>query len=67
ENGAAVTVEKTDRPHDVEMTINMFSAAIIGAYTLDDFYYTDEAAWFCDNELFEKVFYKKPHMIMNKF
>ncbi len=63
----AVTVEKTDRPHDVEMTVNMFSSAILGVYSQEDYYFSDEVSWFCDNELFDKVFYKKPHMIMNYF
>lgn len=50
---------------DISMTINQFTAAIIGTYDVSDFEYLDLS--YKNEEVLRKVFYKKPCWINNSF
>ena len=52
---------------DIDMTINAFSSAILGAYDVADFAYMDGVSIHADADLVAKVFYKKPCFINNHF
>ena len=52
---------------DVEMTINIFSAAILGNYSTGDFEYMDGIKVYGDQETVGRVFYAKPCWINNFF
>lgn len=59
--------EDSDEKPDVEMSINVFSAAITGNYKTSDFPFIDGADVMCSYEKLQKVFYEKPCWINNYF
>ncbi len=52
---------------DVEMTVNVFSAAILGNYHAADFEYMDGVRVYGNQETINRVFYAKPCWINNYF
>jgi predicted acetyltransferase len=52
---------------DIEMTINVFSAAILGNYQTSDFEYMDGVKIYASRETAYRVFYAKPCWIHNYF
>jgi len=52
---------------DVEMTVNVFSAAILGNYNTGDFEYMDGVKFYTNQETANRVFYLKPCWINNYF
>lgn len=52
---------------DVEMTIQLFSASLLGDYDVQDWAYMDGAALRANRDAAERVFYKKPCWINNYF
>ncbi len=78
ENGAAAEVEFTALPvcpfgqtsrrdFDAELTVNVFSAAILGNYDTSDFTYMDGVKVYGNRETMDRVFYAKPCWINNYF
>lgn len=58
---------KTGKKADVEITVNIFSGAILGNYDVADFAYMEGVALHCDEKKVSQVFYKKPCWINNYF
>ena len=52
---------------DVEMTVNVFSSAILGNYNTSDFEYMDGVKVYANQETADRVFYAKPCWINNYF
>jgi hypothetical protein len=52
---------------DIEMTINQFSAAIVGKYNVTDFDYQEGIKLYCSKEKASDLFYRKPCWIHNYF
>lgn len=52
---------------DVEMPIDIFSAAIIGNYDVEDFNYMDGIQIHSSKDKLKNIFYKKPNWINNYF
>ncbi len=52
---------------DIEMTVNVFSAAILGNYSAADFEYMDGVKIYAKQEMARRVFYAKPCWINNYF
>ncbi len=52
---------------DIEMTVNIFSAAILGNYQTTDFEYMDGVKVYTDRKTVDRVFYAKPCWINNYF
>ncbi len=52
---------------DIEMTANVFSAAILGNYKAADFEYMDGVKVYTDQKTVDRVFYAKPCWINNYF
>ncbi len=52
---------------DVEMTVNVFSSAILGNYNISDFEYMDCVKVYANQEAASRVFYAKPCWINNYF
>lgn len=52
---------------DISMPINLFSAAITGSYSCDDFSFLDGITIHTDAKRLQSVFYKKPSFINNYF
>lgn len=52
---------------DIEMTINQFSAAIVGKYDVSDFDYQEGITLFCNKDNAAELFYRKPCWINNYF
>ena len=58
---------QTGQCADVEMTVNIFSSAILGNYHLSDFAYMDGVQIHANAETAARVFYAKPCWINNYF
>lgn len=78
ENDNAKQIDFTPRPlipfgtareqgADAEMTANVFSAAILGNYGIEDFAYMEGIKIYADPDAADRVFYKKPSWINNYF
>jgi predicted acetyltransferase len=78
ENGKAKDITFTPLPSspfgktgtqnvDIEMTVNVFSAAILGNYNAADFEYMDGVKIYGNRETADRVFYAKPCWINNYF
>ena len=68
ENGRAseVRTAETGIP-DAEMSVNRFTAAILGLCAAEDFEYFTDAKLHCDAEKAAGVFYRKPYWINDHF
>ncbi len=58
---------QTGQSADVEMTVNVFSSAILGNYQVADFAYMDGVKIHVNHEAAQRVFYAKPCWINNYF
>ncbi len=78
ENGEAKQVDFSPQPlipfgtakeqgADAEMSVNVFSAAILGNCGIEDFAYMDGVKLYADPGAADRVFYKKPCWINNYF
>lgn len=67
ENGKATSVEITEKPFDIGMTINDFSRLIIGTHAPEEFKYIERLQINTDVDTLGKVFYKKLNFIADYF
>ena len=67
ENGATVSVERTEKDADISMPINEFSRLICGKHEASEWMWLPEVQLFCDQEKAAKVFYRKPMFITRFF
>jgi predicted acetyltransferase len=65
--GTSLSGEATLVNPDIEMTINQFSAAIVGKYNVTDFDYQEGITLYCSKEKASDLFYRKPCWIHNYF
>jgi len=62
-----ITTPVKSKKVDIEMTINQFSAAIVGNYEVADFEYQEGITLNCKKEKASDLFYRKPCWINNYF
>ena len=61
-----ITLEEGGTP-DAQMSVNAFSALILGAFSMDDYALLEDVEVFGNEENLKKVFYKKPCWIEDSF
>ncbi len=63
----ALTTLDSEEKVDIEMTINQFSAAILGNYDVSDIDYLEGITLYCSKEKASGLIFKKPCWINNFF